>query len=122
VIKKSLFNLCALISLGLGLLGIILPLLPTTPFVLLAAYCSYRGSPTLHQWIEQHPWIAPFLTRWREQGAITKKMQRMILVYLWTSIGISIIFFVQWQWLQVTLLAIAGTVTLIIKRIRTVDE
>lgn len=58
------------ISLGLGFAGVFLPLLPTTPFVLLALFCFSRGSPRLHAWVIHHPLFSRTIKDWQERGAI----------------------------------------------------
>jgi len=59
------------ISVGLGTAGVVLPLLPTTPFMLLAAYCFARSSPRLEQWLLSHPRFGPVIADWRAHGAIS---------------------------------------------------
>ncbi|AVV81902.1 membrane protein [Shewanella putrefaciens] len=62
VLKRGFFLLLGLTALALGLLGIVLPLLPTVPFILLAAFCFARSSERLHMWLMAHPWFADALT------------------------------------------------------------
>lgn len=57
-------------SLTIGFVGIFVPLLPTTPFVLLAAVCYSRGSERFHTWLHRHPRYGPMIHSWREHGAI----------------------------------------------------
>ena len=62
-----------IVAFGLGLVGIPLPLLPTTPFILLAAFCFARSSPKLQDWLETHRRFGPMIADWREKGAISKR-------------------------------------------------
>ncbi len=64
-------------SLGAGIIGIVLPLLPTTPFLLLAAYCFARGSQRLHDWLVNHPRLGPPIRDWQAHGAISSRAKKM---------------------------------------------
>lgn len=65
------------LSLGLGLIGIVLPLLPTTPFVILAAYCYARSSKRMHDWLLNHRIFGPLIDNWRRYGAIHRRAKIM---------------------------------------------
>jgi len=69
---RVLFFIGGWVSLILGCVGIILPLLPTTPFILLAAYCFSRSSERLHQWLITHPQMGPLIRDWQQDGSISK--------------------------------------------------
>lgn len=72
--------IAGLISLVLGIIGIFLPLLPTTPFVLLSALCFSRGSQRLHDWLLTHPRLGPPILEWQEHGAISNKAKWLAAV------------------------------------------
>ncbi len=61
------------LALALGFLGIFLPLLPTVPFVLLAAFCFARSNPRWEAWLVQHRHFGPHIAAWRSRGAISRK-------------------------------------------------
>ena len=67
---RYIWNFGGLVCVALALLGIPLPLLPTVPFLLLAAFCFARGSAWLHDWLVTHPRLGPPIRDWNENGAI----------------------------------------------------
>ena len=69
--------LLAYASLGLGLVGIVLPGLPTVPFVLLSAYAAARGSERLHRWLLAHRTFGPMIVDWQAHGAVSRRAKRM---------------------------------------------
>jgi len=74
------FHLClGYVSVALGICGIVLPLVPTTPFVLLAAWCFARSNPRLAEWLYRHPRFGPPLSNWRDQGAISRRAKAWAL-------------------------------------------
>ncbi len=85
--KLIAWRVAGLFSLVLAMLGIVLPLLPTTPFLLLAAFCFGRGSERLHRWLLEHPRFGPPIRDWRENRAISRRAKglaalAMLLVIL----------------------------------------
>jgi len=65
--------LLAYASLGLGLLGVLLPGLPTVPFILVAAWAAMRGSPRLHAWLLAHRSFGPMIRNWQDHGAVSRR-------------------------------------------------
>ncbi len=118
-LRKLLLSACGLIALALGIMGAVLPLLPTTPFLLLAALCFYHGSERLHHWLQTRPWVGKQLHLWREHHAITKTVKWTALSYLWLSIGITISFFLTQNIHRLLLLMVAIAVTLHLLRLKT---
>ena len=70
----------AVISLGLGILGIFLPVLPTVPFVLLAAWAAGHSSPRLSRWLESHPRLGPPIADWRRGGVVSRRAKWLATV------------------------------------------
>jgi uncharacterized membrane protein YbaN (DUF454 family) len=68
-----LLRVLAVVSLALGFLGMFLPVLPTTPFILLAAWAAARSSPRLLAWLEQHRLFGKMLRDWRQGGVVSRK-------------------------------------------------
>lgn len=68
-----LLRALAVLSLALGFLGMFLPVLPTTPFILLAAWAAARSSPRLLAWLEQHRLFGQMLRDWRQGGVVSRK-------------------------------------------------
>ena len=72
-VRRWLWLLLAYLSLGLGIVGIFLPGLPTTPFVLLSAYAAARGSERLHAWLLAHRLFGPMIRDWQASGAVSRR-------------------------------------------------
>lgn len=83
--------------LGLGLLGVVLPVLPTTPFLLLAAGCFARSSPRLHGWLLGHPVFGPPIRNWEENGAISRKAKRLAVGSMAAVLVLSVVFGLAWK-------------------------
>ncbi|KPQ29214.1 MAG: hypothetical protein HLUCCX14_06745 [Marinobacter excellens HL-55] len=86
---KTGFRILAYISIGIAAVGLILPLLPTTPFVLLAAYFASKGSPAFALWLEDHPKFGPAIVQWRHRRAIpvtAKVLACSMMVLSWTML------------------------------------
>lgn len=92
-IKKYLLISFGLISLILAIIGAILPILPTTPFLILALACFANSSPCLHQRLLKNPWFGSALRQWEESRSITRaiKIKAMLLVILTFSLSIGML-------------------------------
>ena len=75
-----------IVSVGLGAIGIVVPVLPTTPFLLLAAACFVRASPRMHDWLLTHPRLGPYVS-FVDGGGMPARAKRNALVVLWVAIG-----------------------------------
>lgn len=88
-LKKYILISLGFLSLGLGILGIFLPLLPTTPFLLLTSYCFLKSSKRLHEKLLAHKVLGTYIKNFQENKSIPRKVKVCILLTLWASIGIS---------------------------------
>ena len=111
-IKGYLLITTGSFSLGLGIIGIFLPLLPTTPFLLLTAYCYLRSSPKLYRWLINQPQIGQYIINFNTYQIIPIKAKVSSISLLWTSILFCIFYVTELLWLRVLLLLIAIGVTI----------
>ena len=72
LVPRWLYLAFACVMLALGIIGIVLPVLPTTPFILLAAWAAARGSTRLHRWLIKHRTFGPLIRDWQAQGAVRR--------------------------------------------------
>lgn len=111
-VVKTLFVVLGALSLLLGLVGIFVPLLPTTPFLLLAAALWVRSSPRLYAWLLAHRRLGPYIRNFRENRAIPLRAKIYSVTLLWATLLYCIFFVVEeWWWAQLALLAVAVGVT-----------
>lgn len=80
--RRFWWKLAGIVAVALGVIGIVLPILPTTPFLLLAAFCFDRGSPALHNWLIEHNLFGPIIKNWRDYGAVPKSAKTAAVVFM----------------------------------------
>ncbi|SIO19901.1 YbaN family protein [Vannielia litorea] len=88
---RALWGAAGGVSLALGAIGIVLPLLPTVPFVLLAAFCFARSSGRLHDWLLAHRTFGPMITDWRRNGAIHRRAKWAATVSVLAVFSLSVV-------------------------------
>lgn len=117
---RYFFYICAMkvicillgsLSLGLGIAGIFLPLLPTTPFLLLTAALYFRGSPRLYDWLLRQKRLGPYIRNFREHKAIPLHAKIVSVGLTWITILYCVAFLLPQVWLKVLLLALATGIT-----------
>ena len=116
---KRVYVLLGSLSLALGLLGIFLPLLPTTPFLLLTAALWIKGSPRLYQRLLAHKRLGPYIRQFREQRAIPLRAKIVSVSLVWITLGYSAGWLVGNLLLRILLLALATGITVHILSYRT---
>ncbi len=89
---KLLWLTLGLLSFALGLIGVPLPLLPTVPFMLLAAFCFARSSERLHSWLLSHSYFGPAILDWQRNGAINRRVKWISTASLVLVLTMSIVF------------------------------
>jgi len=110
------------IALALGVVGVFVPLLPTTPFLLLAAGCFFRSSERLYTWLIGHPWFGTYIQHYRDHRAITLRAKIVTLLLLWGVIGYTAFGIVTTWWLRILLGIIAIAVTIHILLLKTLTQ
>ena len=118
-IKKWFYVLAGLTSLGVGAVGVFVPLLPTIPFLLLAAACFLRSSDRLYQWLMNHRIFGSYIRNYREHRAMSITSKILVISLLWITIGYSILQVVQILVIQIILFMIAFGVTIHIITLKT---
>jgi len=108
-----------LISAGLGVLGMLLPVLPTTPFLLLAAFLFARSSEKLHAWLMNNRLFGKYLKNYLEKKSIPLGVKIYALSLLWVTIAVSIVFFISFMPARILLAVIALAVTWHILSVKT---
>ena len=90
VASRRLWVIAGGIALGIGIVGIVIPLLPTTPFLILAAYCFSRGSRRLHDWLLNHRTLGPPIRDWREHRSISGKAKFTAMIAIALIFALSV--------------------------------
>jgi uncharacterized protein len=118
-LTQWIFGTIGMVALGLGIIGIIVPLVPTTPFLLLAAACFMRSSNRLYNWLINHKWFGSYIKHYQEHRAISRRARILALVLLWAAIGYASFYIVTLPWLRFLLLVIAAGVSIYLLRLKT---
>ena len=120
---RSLTRILLVVSgtlfVALGILGMFLPVLPTTPFLLLAAICYARSSKRFYHWLLTNRWFGEYIRNYREGSGIPLKQKVLTISLLWLTIGYAAWFVVSPWWVKLILFGIAVGVTTHLIRIKT---
>lgn len=120
--RKWTLVTAGVVSTGLGLVGIVLPLLPTTPFLLLAAACFVRSSSRLYNWLISHKWFGPHIRNYREHKAIAMNVKLWTIALLWGTISYTAFGIIKSRSVQIVLLVIALGVTAHVLSMKTLTK
>jgi hypothetical protein len=113
---RTLWLVVGYAALGLAIAGAALPLLPTTPFLLVAAFAFARSSPRLHQWLVTHPQFGPLIENWHSHGAISLKAKAAALFAMVATLGLSWLFGAGTDLLALQAVVMTGAAAFILSR------
>lgn len=109
------------LAMALATLGVILPLLPTTPFLLLAAWCFARSSPRFHAWLLYRSPFGRYLRHWQQHRALPPKAKGRMMIFTLVTFAISL-WLVKILWVRLLLLALLCVLMVFMLRLPVVDE
>ena len=118
-LRRVLWIGAGTLFVALGFVGIFVPVLPTTPLLLLAAVCYGRSSPRFLHWLLHNRWFGAYIRNYREGRGLPRREKALTLLGLWLTIGVSAVYVVSQWWLRLGLIAIALGVTIHLLRIKT---
>ncbi len=109
--KKKLLILYGTLSFAMGIVGIFFPILPTTPFLLLAATCYFYSSKRLYQWLTTHPHFGTYILNFKERRAVPLRVKVVSVTLLWATLLFCAVYTTDELWLRIVFIAIAIGVT-----------
>ena len=118
-VRKGFLVATGTTAVGLGMVGVFVPLLPTTPFLLLAAACFVRSSDRLYAWLIHHRWFGSYISNYREHRAISLGSKIAALALLWGTIACSAVCAARTWWLRTLLAIVALAVTVHLLHLKT---
>ena len=113
---RAIWFVVGLVSLGLGAAGAFLPILPTTPCIILAAIAFSNSSERLHTWLVEHNVFGPLIENWRRYGAISRSAKVAGVLSMVAVVVISIVFDVPTWLIGVQVIALSGSALFILTR------
>ncbi|WP_101845854.1 YbaN family protein [Halobacillus sp. Marseille-P3879] len=119
-VKKALLLISGCVSLAIGILGIVLPLIPTTPLLLLAAACFFRSSERMYWWLLENKYFGRYIKNYREHRGIPLKAKVIGVTVLWVSILYSALFVVPLLFVKILMIGLASYFTWFILSLKTI--
>ncbi len=118
-IRKSAWIIIGTVCMGLGILGVFLPVLPTTPFLLLTAFCYGRGSERFYHWLMDRSPFGGYIRNYQEGRGIPLKHKVLAIAVLWLTIGLTLAYVATTWWMKILLMTVAVGVTLHLGKVKT---
>lgn len=120
-IKKGFLILVGWLAVVLAFLGVILPVLPTTPFLLLAAWCFSRSSPRFHYWLLYRSWFGGYIRHWQTHKALPKGTKPKAIIVILITFSFSI-WVVSFWWLKIGLFVLLCWLVIFMYRLPVIDK
>ena len=121
-VMKIVLTLLGLISLGLGIVGIFLPVLPTTPLLLLAAALFLKSNRGLYEWLLNHPKLGPYIRNFMEYKAIPLKIKILSVSMVWITLLCCAVFVAKVFWFRLFFVGLAIAISLHILQYKTLHN
>jgi uncharacterized membrane protein YbaN (DUF454 family) len=116
--QRALLLAAGSVSLALGVVGVVVPVLPTTPFLIVAAYCYARSSTRCYRWLVGNRVFGRYLSDYLGGRGVSWKVKAATLILLWVVITLSAVFFTQQLWVRALLFSVAAGVTVHVATLR----
>jgi uncharacterized protein len=116
---KYFYLISGFLLVAIGVIGIFLPLLPTTIFLILASICFLKSSPKANEWLRNHKVLGGYIDNYQNKTGLTRNAKIANIITLWISISLSAIFLTDELYIKIILLAIAIGVTIHLVMIKT---
>lgn len=119
--KRTILIIIGWLAVVLATLGVVLPLLPTTPFLLLAAWCFARSSPRFHHWLLYRSWFGSYIRHWQEHRALPLGAKPRALIFIVITFAVSL-YLVNILWVRLLLLMMMCALLFFMWRMPVIDE
>ena len=118
-VAKYFYLISGFLLVAIGVIGIFLPLLPTTIFLILASVCFVKSSPRANEWLRNHKVLGAYIKNYQDKSGLTLKSKIFSITFLWLSILLSAYFFTEEFYVRILLIAIAIGVSVHLVMIKT---
>lgn len=119
--KRTILIIIGWLAVVLATLGVVLPLLPTTPFLLLAAWCFARSSPRFHHWLLYRSWFGSYIRHWQQHRALPPGTKLRALIFIVLTFAVSL-YLVNILWVRLLLLMMMCALLFFMWRMPVIDE
>ena len=119
--KRTILIIIGWLAVVLATLGVVLPLLPTTPFLLLAAWCFARSSPRFHYWLLYRSWFGSYIRHWQQYRALPPGAKPRALIFIVLTFSVSL-YLVNILWVRLLLLMMMCALLFFMWRMPVIDE